>query len=957
MEVILPSKDSREVKLFPWECRQSADSYTSILTLSLAYQINNEPKKTHSIDLGRIPIMLKSSGCRLNGLTKEQLVRMKEEPDELGGYFILKGNEKLIRMVVAPRRNYPMILSRSAYAKYGQNFTNHLCSIRCVSSSETCLTVYYHFLTDGNVVLRFRVQKSSYIIPVVLLLKALLDSVSDRELFETVLQKFPDKPEVAVWCENMIRSGLTFGCYTKEQYLSVLGSQFRIVMEPYLPRRMTDIEVGEFLISNLILIHLPTNEEKFNLCVFIIQKLYAYALGDVLAEDSDRITSHEVITAGIIFQQYSKALIDQWMTKIRSQFKSFVTDQMGEKRQEKKDTKKEDKTDDKRADDAEEMVDAAPSKPKKLPFTNMSVGATLKKSLDKTKLDLGMFLQSLMKTGNIRAVCENVQTAGWAVVVDRINHLRFLSNFRAVHRGQFFTNVRVTSVRKLNPESWGFLCPVHTPDGGPCGLLNHLAAESVITTRDEKLSLDTLCGLGMSTIKRGATFPPSHLTVLLNGSVVGSVRQELVQSFVSSLRRLKTQDIVPKMLEIAAVNVPSGNLYPGIYLATHKMRFMRSVKNLEHSAIEYIGPLEQVYLGVACRPEDVRESTSHIELRAENILDFLACMTPFSDFNQSPRNMYQCQMAKQTLGTANFSLKMRTDNTAYQITTPQKPLVRTEKQIEYEINEKPQGTNAVVAVISYTGYDMEDAMIINKGSFERGFGHGTVYKTTFYESYALSGKDAVFANSEGEVNSPADLHEPSLDADGLPMIGDLLKFGETVVVTYDRASRAFHKKKFAKEFGYVDKVIVMATELKGGKNYITKVAITVRIPRPPTIGDKFSSRHGQKGVLSVLWPQENMPFSETGMTPDVIINPHAFPSRMTIGMLIESMAGKSASIHGHFPDATPFRFNENSTAVDFFGEQLAKAGYNYYGNETMYSGTYGTEFPADIYLGVRPITS
>jgi len=131
-----------------------------------------------------------------------------------------------------------------------------------------------------------------------------------------------------------------------------------------------------------------------------------------------------------------------------------------------------------------------------------------------------------------------------------------------------------------------------------------------------------------------------------------------------------------------------------------------------------------------------------------------------------------------------------------------------------------------------------------------------------------------------------------------------------------------------------------------------KVSITLRYPRRPIIGDKFSSRHGQKGTLSVLWPQENMPFSESGMTPDVLINPHAFPSRMTIGMLIESMAGKAGALHGKFQDATPFSFHEENKVIDHLGEQLLAAGYHYYGSEPLYSGLSGEVMHCDIFMGL-----
>ena len=161
------------------------------------------------------------------------------------------------------------------------------------------------------------------------------------------------------------------------------------------------------------------------------------------------------------------------------------------------------------------------------------------------------------------------------------------------------------------------------------------------------------------------------------------------------------------------------------------------------------------------------------------------------------------------------------------------------------------------------------------------------------------------------------------------------------------------------ERAYIETVRVLGSEsnakkinLGNRRNYLRKISITLRYPRKPIIGDKFSSRHGQKGTLSVLWPQENMPFSESGMSPDVLINPHAFPSRMTIGMLIESMAGKAGAVHGHFQDATPFSFHEKDRAVDHIGEQLLKGGFHYRGSEPLYSGLSGALMKCDIFLGV-----
>jgi len=153
-----------------------------------------------------------------------------------------------------------------------------------------------------------------------------------------------------------------------------------------------------------------------------------------------------------------------------------------------------------------------------------------------------------------------------------------------------------------------------------------------------------------------------------------------------------------------------------------------------------------------------------------------------------------------------------------------------------------------------------------------------------------------------------------------------------------------------KEECVVDEVRLLGEP--GAAGPLQKVGLKMRYNRNPILGDKFSSRHGQKGVLSQLWPQENMPFTDSGMTPDVLINPHAFPSRMTIGMLIESMAGKSACMQGRRHDGTPFRFDEDDTAVDYFGKQLVASGYNYAGTETLYSGFEGIELKAEIFFGV-----
>lgn len=229
---------------------------------------------------------------------------------------------------------------------------------------------------------------------------------------------------------------------------------------------------------------------------------------------------------------------------------------------------------------------------------------------------------------------------------------------------------------------------------------------------------------------------------------------------------------------------------------------------------------------------------------------------------------------------------------------------------KYGFDNFPNGTNAVVAVISYTGYDMEDAMILNKSAHERGFGYGTIYKSDIVDLKTVigapkTGKATLHFGIGRDVKLEDEKRE-WIGQDGLPLIGRQVKPGDPIAAYKDDISgrTKFHKYK-GDETAYIEEVRLLGSD--AGDAELSKIHIKLRIPRSPVIGDKFSSRHGQKGVCSQKFPMIDMPFSESGMSPDVIINPHAFPSRMTIGMFVESIAGKAGAMHGIAQDATPFK--------------------------------------------------
>jgi len=920
-EIGLPSIDeqdfhSKTQKIYPAECRERHTSYKAKMKVTVQWKVDNQIHGHVTKDIAHVPIMIKSKNCSLANLSPKQLVDKHEESEEWGGYFIINGIEKIIRMLIMPRRNYPLAMVRNSWKTRGPLFTEFGISIRCILPDQTGNTNVLHYLNDGSCTLSFIYQKEQFFVPLALVLKALTNN-SDQYVYKQLLKGQEHNVFFKDAVANMLRMLQNEGLLTQNSVLKYIGERFRIKLN--LPEWTTDEEITMFLFQNCILMHLARNIDKFNLFVFMTQKLFALANDKCAPESPDNPMHQEILLGGHVYLTVLKDKLDGWLNTLKYT-----------------------------------LIKEA-KKSKAYEVTQSSLLNAIMRCQN-----IGSAMDSFLATGNIvsKSGLGLMQTSGFAVVADKLNFMRYLSHFRCVHRGAFFSQMRTTAVRKLLPEAWGFLCPVHTPDGAPCGLLNHLAALCKVENQSRPTSSlsQLLVTLGMQAIDSAATSGSEDCyKVLLDGKVVGTVTSCTAVEFVNALRMIKVagEEHLPHSMEIALVpKTKFPSQYFGIFIFTDVARMIRPVRNLHLNKIEYIGTFEQVYMDIAICVNEVHEGlTTHMELDEMTMLSALATLTPYSNYNQSPRNVYQCQMGKQTMGTPAQALKHRSDNKMYRIQTPQAPLVRNDTYGHYGIDNFPLGTNAVVCVISYTGYDMEDAMIINKGSLERGFAHGQIYKTEVVN----------LANQDNDRHSctlrfGADLESISytsglINKDGLPYIGRLLKQGDVYYSFYHLINGSYREIKFKNlEPAYVDDIKIIGND-KGDSEMI-KVSIKLRILRNAIIGDKFASRHGQKGILSQKWPTVDMPFTESGMVPDIIFNPHGFPSRMTIGMMIESMAGKSAALHGITHDSTPFIFSEVDPAADYMGRMLIKAGYNYHGNETLYSGINGKEMEIQIFIGI-----
>uniref|UniRef100_A0ABI7ZB88 DNA-directed RNA polymerase n=1 Tax=Felis catus TaxID=9685 RepID=A0ABI7ZB88_FELCA len=720
----------KELNIYPAECRGRRSTYRGKLTADISWAVNGISKGVIKQFLGYVPIMVKSKLCNLYSLPPKALIEHHEEAEEMGGYFIINGIEKVIRMLIMPRRNFPIAMVRPKWKTRGPGYTQYGVSMHCVREEHSAVNMNLHYLENGTVMLNFIYRKELFFLPLGFALKALVN-FSDYQIFQELIKGKEEDSFFRNSISQMLRIVMEEGCSTQKQVLNYLGECFRVKLS--LPDWYPNEQAAEFLFNQCICIHLKSSTEKFYMLCLMTRKLFALAKGECMEENPDSLVNQEVLTPGQLFLMF------------------------------------------------------------------------LKGSLQLMELHTG-----------------------------------------------------------------------HT------------------VLREKR---------------------------------------------------------IPPWMEVALIPMTGKpSLYPGLFLFTTPCRLVRPVQNLELGKEELIGTMEQIFMNIAIFEDEILAGvTTHQELFPHSLLSVIANFIPFSDHNQSPRNMYQCQMGKQTMGFPLLTYQARSDNKLYRLQTPQSPLVRPYMYDYYDMDNYPIGTNAIVAVISYTGYDMEDAMIVNKASWERGFAHGSVYKSEFIDlsEKIKQGDDSlVFGVKPGD---PRVLQK--LDDDGLPFIGAQLKYGDPYYGYLNlNTGENFVIYYKSKENCIVDNIKVCSNDTGSGK--FKCICITMRVPRNPTIGDKFASRHGQKGILSRLWPAEDMPFSESGMVPDILFNPHGFPSRMTIGMLIESMAGKSAALHGLCHDATPFTFSEENSALEYFGEMLKAAGYNFYGTERLYSGISGIELEADIFIGV-----
>jgi DNA-directed RNA polymerase subunit B' len=380
---------------------------------------------------------------------------------------------------------------------------------------------------------------------------------------------------------------------------------------------------------------------------------------------------------------------------------------------------------------------------------------------------------------------------------------------------------------------------------------------------------------------------------------------------------------------------------------------------VEEGVIEYLDAAEEENSLVALSEDDLTKEHTHLEISPVSILGLVTSLVPYSNYGSSSRLIRGSKIQKQALGlyATNFLLRMDTD--ASILHYPQRPLVKSFMHDAFGYDEHPSGQNLTIAVMSYEGYNMQDSIILNKGSVQRGLGRSTFFKPFSLNEVRYSG------GLMDEVSVPdAEVKGYRSEKDYRYLEDDGIIYPEASVGTDDVLIGRTSPPRFlsgADEFnvaattrresstsigegvkGTVDSIFL--TENDEGNRLIQ---VRLREQRIPEIGDKFASRHGQKGVVGLLVPHENMPFSEKGITPDIIFSPHSIPSRMTVSHLLEILTGKVGALRGKQIDATTF----DTPSEQDLRKELLKNGFREDGTEVFYNGLTGERFKAKIYTG------
>lgn len=921
----------------PMECRLRDMTYAAPITVDIQYIRDKQRIVRKNVPLGRMPVMLKSSICRLGGANNTKMEEMNECPLDPGGYFIIGGTEKVILIQEQLSKNRIIVEADEK---------NNIISASVTSSTHERKSKTYVTLKKDRILLTHNVLVEG--IPIVIILKA-LGGLSDMEIMQLVAGsdgRYQD--EFLVNFDEATKVGV----FTQHQALEYIGA--RVKMAPrrgiFGPQvRRNHVEEGLDALANLVIAHVPIEGLDFYpkaiYVAMMTRRVLIAAHNPKLVDDRDFVGNKRLELAGQLLSLLFEDLFKQFTTNVKMSIDKF------------------------------------------LKKNNRAVPLDAVNMISNHANNIGYGINRAIQTGNWNVKRFNMNRAGVTHVLSRLSYIAALGMMTRIS-SQFEKTRKVSGPRALQPSQWGMLCTSDTPEGEACGLVKNLALMTHITTNvDEEpvkrwiFTLDA----GVEPIRNfsGAEMHREGSYIIhVNGTPFALTRYP--KRFAQKFRTMRRRGWISPF-----VGININTHFSAVHIATDEGRICRPyiiVKNgkqklkpehlrllqmgkatfddfLNRGIVEYLDVNEENDALISIYEHQVTQSTTHLEIEPFTVLGAVAGLIPFPHHNQSPRNTYQCAMGKQAIGAIAYNQFNRIDTLLYTLVYPQRPMVisKTIQLIGYD--KLPAGQNATVVVMSYSGYDIEDALVLNKASIDRGFGRCQVFRkyTTELQKYPNGRRERIGDpenEGEGKVKRRIAKHE-ALDDDGLAIVGYKVNSGEAMVkketpldqtttgIGLDRGPGEFRDSSVSYRIAdpaYIDKVMISQTEKD-----TTVIKVQTRQTRRPELGDKFSSRHGQKGVVGIIVEQEDLPFSDSGLSPDIIMNPHGFPSRMTVGKLLECLTGKASIIHGR-PD---YGFGDafRSHPLEEMSQVLVDHGFSWEGKDYFTSGITGEPLEAYVFNG------
>ena len=972
---IIHENNGRQKILYPNEARLRNFTYSGNLIVDIVICITEncgerlKNKKIYNntviknIQIGSIPIMLNSECCILSSISNLKKIEYEECYLDQGGYFIINGSEKVIvsQERVAENKIY-VFKPQKIPSKY-----SHTAEIKSICDKQvgTPKNIQIKILNKINVdekCIKISIPHIKIDVPICIIFK-ILGVTTDKDIIDYILLGNTNSKDYL----QLLKPSLQDSSEIKSEEDAKLYLVKHVTMMGYNrdlsedERRLTYLTD---IVQNDLLPHINTKTKKCFFLGLMIKTLLDVYLGKREYDDRDSLKNKRVDTAGplcsTLLRQYYTKMIKDMKTQINKEFNN------GEWK-------------------ANSNISSL--------ITESNIYKLIKSSTITTGLKYAL------ATGNwgIKSM-SNKQ--GIAQVLNRLTYNSSLSHLRRICTPMEKT-AKLLAPRKLHCTQFMRICPCETPEGASVGVVKNMALSCIISSYSNiehiQYLLETFKVISLDKINPMEVNDKTK--ILLNGNwifvtdepnnivnkLVELRREGIVNIFVSI-----SWDIVPNIIYI---HTEAGRCMRPLYILndnkfkitpTH-IEFLKKnifswnnlisansiIRNIDtnkmkktESVIEYLDVQEEDFCMISVSghklkkvdKKNIQYSYSHCEIHPSLQMGVLASIIPFSDHNQSPRNTYQSAMGKQAMGVYASNFRYRMDTLSHILNYTQKPIVNNKVLNYLPSNILPCGINAIVAIASYSGYNQEDSVIMNQSSVDRGLFHSTFYRTykdeekksqsagsQVQERFCKPGKNTLGMKG----NNYEKLDEKGFIKENLSVSANDIIVGKVIEVKNkendsDNYFKCCSTSIRNNETGFIDKRIIS----RNGDGY-KFVKIRTRSNRRPTIGDKHSSRHGQKGTVGMVLNQEDMPFTKNGMVPDIIMNPHAVPSRMTIGQIVECINSKLSCVTGNLEDAINFE----PVNYENIGNILEQNNYHRHGEEVMYDPRTGRQLKVNIFIG------